>query len=165
MIINWIYLHVFYFINFRSIKSKIFIVSNADLCSINQKLPFFSNISRFLIIKRKQVNMKLIKLLLVALFIAYCCSAQKEVQNVNENTFAQQFVATPGYLQKPNSKLVDFYASQNSKDSYSSTIQNVKNLSKTFVEDRNYQAEENYLIFSGGLSGLFKILVDKFTQK
>ena len=119
---------------------------------------------QILIIKRKQVNMKLIKLLLVALFIAYCCSAQKEVQNVNENTFAQQFVATPGYLQKPNSKLVDFYASQNSKDSYSSTIQNVKNLSKTSVEDRKDQTE-NYLMYSGGMSGLFKVLVDKFTQK
>ena len=164
MIINWIYLHVFYFINFRSIKSKIFIVSNADLCSINQKLTFFLNISRFLIIKRKQVNMKLIKLLLVALFIAYCCSAQKEVQNVNENTFAQQFVATPGYLQKLNSRLVDFYVSKNAKDSYSSKIQSGKNSSKIFFEERS-QVEENYLIFSGGLSGLFKVLVDQFIQK
>ena len=109
--------------------------------------------------------MKLIKLLLVALFIAYCCSAQKEVQNVNENTFAQQFVATPGCLQKLNSKLADFYASKNAKDSYSTTIQNVENSGQNSVEERNYQAEKNYLIFSGGLSGLFKVLVDKFTQK
>ena len=55
--------------------------------------------------------MKLIKLVIVALFFASCCSAQSEVPNVNGYSFAQQLEAISGYLQKFNSKVVGLYES------------------------------------------------------
>ena len=56
--------------------------------------------------------MKLIKLLIVALFFAFCCSAHKaKVPNANGKSFAQQLEAISGYLQKFNSKVVGLYES------------------------------------------------------